>query len=292
MWYSMKKTSCDCISKRVVLNQDLDSKTTGPMGFTGPVGKQSNDCEKLQITEFDAIPSPDIDKDDEELSTDQKYLAVSSGSCSSALAARNPGKMAHSRWLTTAKLFLSLYVSTSEPSSTFNEIVPFIMTVYAPIWFKIKKTPTMPQRSKTIANKVLHRNSFFAHPENILMFMRHGDEHRIRELGWRILKARSKQSPAGEIRAFAVPKLIYDSQNYFEMINWQMAEVTEPTVTKTIPDARIKEFVETGEPRSRLIKLVTEASASVSGIGEREGFIHSRLHSRTKIPRFDSKKDY
>lgn len=319
---------CNELSLRHLI-QDLDGKTTGPMGFTGPVGKQLNDCEKLPITEFDAIPSPDIDIDDAELSTDQKYLlgiyrAVSSGSCSSALAARNPGKMAHSRWLTTANRFLRLYVSTSEPSSTFNEIVRFIMTVYAPIWFKIKKnssftegakhffemmrlSQTMPQRSKTIANKVLRRNSFFAHPENILISMLHDDEQHIRELGWRrILKARSKQPPAGEIRAFAMPELLYDSQNYYEMINWQTAEVTEPPVTKTIPDTRIKEFVETGDQPDgliplfpchtqaveRLIKLVTEASASVSGIEERDGFIRSRLHSRTKIPRFESKKDY
>ncbi|KAG7170172.1 hypothetical protein Hamer_G012424 [Homarus americanus] len=136
------------------LIQELDGKTTGPMGFTGPVGKQLNNCEKLQITEFDAIPSPDTDIDDAELSTDQKYLlgiyysAVSRGSCSSALAARNQGKMAHSRWLTTANRFLCLYVSTSEPSSTFNEIVRFIMTVYTPIWFKIKKNSSFTEGVK------------------------------------------------------------------------------------------------------------------------------------------------
>lgn len=311
------------------LIQDLDGKTTGPVGFTGPIGKQLNECEKIPVAEFDAIPSPNIDIDDAELSTDQKYLLdiyreVSRGSCSSALAARNPGKMAHSRWLTTANRILRLYVSTAEPSSSLIEIVRYIMTVYAPIWFKVKKnssftegakhffemmrlSQTLPKRCKTIINKVLHRNAFFAHPENILISMIHDKEQHVRELGWRrIIKARSKQSPEGEVRSFAVPELIYDSQNYYGMINWQKTEVTEPPVTRTIPDAQINEFIKTGDQPEgliplfpchtqaveRLIKLVTDASASVSGREKRDGFIRSRLHSRTKIPRFETKKDY
>ena len=121
------------------LIEDLDGKTTGPKGYTGPLGRQLNNCEKLPVAKFNAIVSPNIEIIDTKLSTDQKYLpdiyrAASSGSCSSSLAARNPGKMVHSRWLTTANKFLRLYFSTNEPSSIFIEIVQFIMTVYAPVW--------------------------------------------------------------------------------------------------------------------------------------------------------------
>ena len=120
------------------LIEDLDGKTTGPKGFTGPLGRQLNNCEKLSVAEFNAIVSPKIKINDTELSTDQKslldiYRAVSGGSCSASLASRNPGKIVHSRWLTTANRFLRLYVSTNEPSSILIEIVQFIMTVYVPV---------------------------------------------------------------------------------------------------------------------------------------------------------------
>ena len=135
------------------LIKDLDGKTTWPKGFTGPLGRQLNNCEKLPVAEFNAIVSPKIEINDTELSTDQKYLldiykAVSGGSCSSSLAARNPGKMVHSRWLTTANRFLGLYVSTSEPSSILIKIVQFIMTVYVPVWFNIKKNSSFIEGAK------------------------------------------------------------------------------------------------------------------------------------------------
>lgn len=49
--------------------------------------------------------------DSENLSTDQKYIfemhhAIVSGDCSHDLAHRNPGKMAHSRWVTTPNSLL------------------------------------------------------------------------------------------------------------------------------------------------------------------------------------------
>ena len=288
-----------------------------------------NNCEKLPVAEFDAIVSPKIEINDTELSRDQKYLldnyrAVSDGSCSSSLAARNPGKMVHSRWLTTANTFLRLYVSTNEPSSILIEIVQFIMTVYVPVWFNIKKnssfiegekhffemmrlTQTMPERTRAIANKVIQRNCFFAHQENILVSMINDNDRCIRKLGWRrIFKARSQELSIKKVRNFVMPELHYNSLRYYEMINWQTIEQTKPPVTRTIAERQIKEFIENGDkpdglipqfpchPQAveRLVRTVTEASARVSGIEMRDGLVRSRLCSRTKIPRFESKKDY
>jgi len=127
----------------------MDGKTTGPKGFTGSLGRQLNNCEKLPVAEFDAIVSLNIEINDTELSTDRKFLldiyrAVTSGSSSSSLAARNPRKMVHSRWLTTANRFLRLYVSTNETFSIFIKIVQFIMTV----WFTIKKNSSFIEETK------------------------------------------------------------------------------------------------------------------------------------------------
>ena len=75
-----------------------------------------------------------------DLSTDQRYLyeicqSVINGSCSEELGRRNPGKIAHSRWLTTANRILRLYVSTVNPSPAFQLLTTFIVQAYVPVWF-------------------------------------------------------------------------------------------------------------------------------------------------------------
>ena len=82
----------------------------------------------------------------EKLTSDQNYLlhickAVSTGDCDAGLAERHPGKLHHARWLTAANRILRLYIATSNPSETLP-FVQYIMNVYAPIWFNIKKNPS------------------------------------------------------------------------------------------------------------------------------------------------------
>jgi hypothetical protein len=68
------------------LIQSLDGRTSGPQGFTGPIGKQLQECENLPIVEYQNI-AVEIQSDNRsDLSTDQKYLleihqAVSIGFC-------------------------------------------------------------------------------------------------------------------------------------------------------------------------------------------------------------------
>ena len=52
----------------------------------------------------------------------------------------------------------------------------------------------MPERTRAIANKVLQRNCFFAHQENVLVSMIDDNDRCIKKLGWKkILKARSQE---------------------------------------------------------------------------------------------------
>jgi hypothetical protein len=53
---------------------DVDGKTTEPLGFTGPIGKQLNDCDTKPVVRYDAIASKGITVDEDDLSTDQTYL--------------------------------------------------------------------------------------------------------------------------------------------------------------------------------------------------------------------------
>ncbi|CAG9789165.1 unnamed protein product [Diatraea saccharalis] len=95
----------------------LDGNTSGPKEYSGPIGKQLAICENKPLASFCAVADnvPKLSNNImKELSTDQKYLyekchAVMTGSCSPKLANRQPGKKAHSRWLTTANRILRFY---------------------------------------------------------------------------------------------------------------------------------------------------------------------------------------
>lgn len=130
------------------LFQTLDGETTGPKSFSGLIGSQLKNCEKLPVVKFQSTDCeiPDIER--KILSKDQQYLldislAIKSGTCTVDLAIREPGPISHSRWLTTANRVLRLYMSVESPSEEHLILVRFILKSYMPIWFKIKKVSTL-----------------------------------------------------------------------------------------------------------------------------------------------------
>ena len=259
------------------------------------------------------------------LSTNQKYLydivrAVETGHVSEKFANLRPGKMAHSRWLKTANRIMRLYVSVEDPSETLKTFANFISTVYAPGWFIIKMNPEairgpenlhkilqlcgeIPENVLTIIKPVVQRNAYFAHPENILIAMVSDNQPHDRELGWRsILKARRKGFNG--VRRFKISQLTYASASYIGMIDWQANDITKPPLTKELTDAEIESYISEKTTISfpalpchtqaveRMITLVTATAQKVVGEGNRNCYVNSSLSLRSKIPKFNSKKDY
>lgn len=163
-----------------------------------------------------------------DLSTDQKYLqeittAVINGSCSPDLLQRSPGKLSHAHWLTRANRILRLYISTENSQQNLVTLATFVVKSYAPLWFSIKthssckdgsnhlwkpinSTRYLSNELLTIVNPVIIRNSYFAHPENLLSMITDLRKH-IRELAARrILKARQVNKNSVS-RMFEVPKV-------------------------------------------------------------------------------------
>lgn len=308
------------------LIQNLDGKTNDPKGFSGVIGKSLEKCQLMPVANFAVIHAELPVADTNDLSTDQKYLyqiciAIGTGEVSSSLANRDPGKMAHSRWLTTANRILRVYVGTENPSSELQIIAEYIVKVYAPTWFEIKSKPFctdgpihlfgivnksryVADRIKNIIDPVIQRNAYFSHPENILLAMITDDKKHVRELGLRrILKCRNTQND--EIREFKVPKLNFEAHSYMDLIDWQSVTVTEPPLTRDIPNETLKEMILIvsneinilqypchTQAVERCVKLVTEASASVCGPESRDGFILARISSRENLPKIDTKKQF
>lgn len=182
--------------------------------------------------------------------------AVSSGVCTSDLLNLDPGKITHSRWLTTANRILQLYVSTENPSENLKEITRFIQNVYSPMWFEIKFNPSCKNGAKTvwkliqrtrylsrrlrnIVDPVIQRNAFFLHPENLLICMLADDRTHVKELALRrVLKARLTHDQ--KLRSFAVPKINFDVNDYIELIDWQATDITSPPILNALSTEEIK----------------------------------------------------
>lgn len=308
------------------LVEKLDGKTSGPHGFTGPIGKLLNDCENLPIVAFEIIDAEKPTVHCYDLSTDQKYLleihqAIITGICSPDLAHRNPGKMAHSRWVTTANRLLRLYISTDKPSKIFCSIVQYIMQVYVPMWFSIKQSTSFVNGPKhilktieltrnlgddvcNIVRPVIQRNAFFCHPENILAAMIADNKDETRELGWRRIKKTRQKNKQKSVRCFKVPPINFDATDYTDLIDWQLSHISEPPLTRNITDEDIEHHIINRSKMTfeafpchtqaveRIVKEVSDASLKVCGHEARHGYIRSRLASRVKIPRFESKTNF
>lgn len=311
--------------------QSIDGKTSGPTSFSGVIGSKLKTCENLPRSNFERIRIttnfPQINCIND-LSTDQKLLyyycqLVSEGKSSKEnLLDCKIGPLNHARWLTLAIRILRLYVSTARPTSQLKDVAEFVVLVYAPIWFQIKAMPScvngpkhffkmiqltryLKYSYKDVIDKVLKRNAYFGHSENLLLAMISDEREYVRELAIRkiILFSDNKTQ---EIREFKVPELILDATDYFSMIDWTKSDRFPPPLLrdvsiqdlkkcvdlKSLPNLSFLNFPCHNQGVERCVKLVTESANLVVGHNNRDGFIRARMKSRELMPTFSTKKDY
>lgn len=168
----------------------------------------------------------------------------------------------------------------------------------------IELTRYLSTTLKAVIDPVIQRNSYFAHPENLLLAMMTDSQPCIRELALsRILTARSATS--NKLRLFQLPKVNLNASTYYDLLNWQ-ENITEPPIIKSVSEENLRLFVEQKRDEEfkllrlpchtqaveRAVKAVTEASNTLSNKANREGFIKAQIESRTAMPKFDTKKDF
>lgn len=184
---------------------------------------------------------------------DQLYLyrmvlAVHSGKCEERLAHEKPGGISTARWLTTASRILRYYMTCSQPSVPLKKLAEFVVKVYAPFWFLVKSKPLaihgsrnifqyiawirqLPEDVQQTLRPVIQNNSYFFHPENVLLSMITDEDAIVRSDGYtKILLARNDAT--GCIRQMFGPQVVnfinFESDSYIHMINWNKFELTEP----------------------------------------------------------------
>lgn len=308
----------------------LEGVTTGPHTHTGTISKQIENCETLEVSQnFVPIQLEHMPPKVEswQLSTDEKYLfeiatAISTGSCTVDLAHRKPGRINNARWLTKASRILRLYIATENPSRKLNILATYIMRVYVPMYFNIKYKSSavygsvhfskfiiysqyLPKDLLPLIQNVFKNNSYFAHPENIILSMLFDERPNVRRLGCeKILNARESGDEIEKVREYQRPVINFECNDYIDMIDWNKVDnLTEPPFTRNWSYDDIMNYKTSNciaedlnipchiQATERHVKVVTETSLAVSA-PRREGVIITKIQSRKERPNTDSKKDF
>jgi len=273
-----------------------DGSSTGPDSFSGPIGKKLSGkvsewgvaaFKPIKNTNFPSIPNTVL----AELSTDQFYAyrlcwCIILGGVDKDMELLEVGPLYHARWMTLACRVLRLYVSEAKPSKSLVILANFCMKVYFPSWFQIKFHNSISEGAKNYhaimdrimkftdkttritALKTLERNSFYAHPENVLLSMLNDEDYEVRSMAInKILASRSGQHTAtsffsndnfeggyqiavdeeprntstmptdNSIRRICRPNLNHKAKSYYKMVDMNLPQMGEPPATKHISDS-------------------------------------------------------
>ena len=319
-----------------------DGKTNSPKSSGGPIGRSI--CEirtkatPASFVDFDPIPGPELKIDDELLvNEDQKYfylicLLVMNGiGCLDNLGAsfskKLPGAISNARWLTTASSILYLYVTTKKPTKKLIRVVTYIINVYAPTFFRVKKDflvqngaiiycETLVRARECLTDaefkkvqKSFKTNSYMATSEYILLAGILDENPEIRQKSMElILKARDMHKD--EVRKYELPKayLKLDSAtHYFDLLDFDELPVrflTAPPLLQEYSDEDIikaaSKELELDLPKiplhsqncERAVAATTFASQKAIGIQNRHEFLLNLQANRDKITTQANKDEY
>ena len=306
---------------------EVDGVTSGPDAFKGKIGKDvAKDVWKDPIVNFPTVKGKMPILSEEQLkdtSRDQCLVyhlghALQSGVVPDKIAGATIGPMLHARWLTLVARILRKGLSTKKPSKALSRLLFMILNFYLPVWFRIKNNPHCQSgalhfyymlelsrelgiKSQEVTHKVLQGNSYWAHPENIIIACLADTDKKIRTKGVNyILAARENFNPESHPRQFFPPDINLKAQSYVELIDWDKAQKTEPPLTKQMSKEDILSVLEAPlklpsypchtQDVERLIPVVTESCLQKVGYSARHGWILSTMESRKLVPKFDSKK--
>ena len=307
----------------------VDGPTASDKKLTGPVGSRlDGNLWEENVVKFAAIPGkvptlpPDVVK---KLSRDQylAYLychAVQSGVMPQELATMTIGPLVKSRWLTTGIRILCLYTRTKRPSKGLIRLVKVLLNLYFPGWFRYRHHSHIQDGSKNFhylielvsdlpeaedretAHVVLNRNSFWAHPENIVISMMGDEDKEVRReaVNW-VKRARQEFDPANHPRQFFPPTVDFTATSYTKMVDWEQMECTEPPLTRDMSEAELDEVVEKAykfedfpnhtQQVEAAVRVVHDTATRRASHRARDNLIHQLLEGRGKCSKFKTKRD-
>ena len=167
--------------------------------------------------------------------------------------------------------------------------------------FSVQLLRDLPQPLQDIVRPVIQRNTYWAHPEALLLAMAAHPDEEVRERAVQKI-CQCRRQTQQELRPFVLPAVNMGADDITNLIDWQQELVTEPPLTADLSDAALLDIVQTPLQVDhytirctqlpyveRAVKVVTEAAAAVVGEEQRHGFICSRLRHRQQLATVVSK---
>ena len=280
----------------------IDGKHIGPTPFSGEIGKQLKSLQKLDIINFEKITFKINFTTKNNCDADYLYKickCIDAGVVDDTLKNGEPGKMHHARWLTLANNILKLYISTTNPTKNLNIIANYIVRVYAPSYFTIKKNPTISDATtnlfyiiqnsryidiqyRYIIDESISNNCFYAHSESVLLSMLKDKEIDIRRKAIKIIIDIRKNNNTN-IRTFELPNINFNADYYYE-INFNI-HIYESRLTYNIEDSTLNNYLNMNfeeitfeypchnQAVERFIQDVSQVSQMTTGEQSRDGII-------------------
>ena len=179
---------------------EKDCKILSDNQFSRPTGKSFPNVKNMDLCEFEPFCNVPLFNDlfaefVEDLSVDQKYLykvmiSLIQGKMKNDLVNTKIGPRCHSGWLTTVSRICRLYAAALQSSSRLRTIIiRYIFQISTPMWFMVKRNDKATDdtknlfflvksseeiqcpEAKNIMQRIIQRNAFFAHTENIFLVM-------------------------------------------------------------------------------------------------------------------------
>ena len=315
-------------------------KTTGPKTRKNPLGhKVSKINENLaEVVEFEPVPGM-LSQMDEALlvNNDQKYafhmaMGIQLGPKYIleifGKMPPGPGEQHNARWLKTAAAIMRLFIQMIDPPEPLRRIVSIILNWYLPLFFNIKRHPHVCFGSKhffdsikfardcmnaeefKVAERYIKINSFWAHPESILLGAMWDDNLANRKRAVQIvIKVRSK--PCTSKRPFTVPgeRLNMKATSYLDMIDFNASSnreyITDPPLLRMFDDATLLSYTTQVDKKlpipdipshsvnnERAVQDTSKASLQVVGENRTHERILTYQESREAVPVISKKSTF
>ena len=327
----------------------VDGESSSPTSLTGTVGKTLNnpnlrfedikDFEPVQVDkEFFTLPERVVNG----LSYDQKicYHLMQAAIHGPAYFDKHPwlrtaalGKFHEAHWVTLLNALLRKFFSTirskAEKSANLKSLVRFGVIVYGTAWFDALKHGSLveaapvfhrlvvsirefdgfkgDQREKMA--KVVDWNSYWAHPENVLVAMQHDDREEVRRRAFTIVKdlqIRARRST--KVRQFQKIEVDWSVEHYYDFLScvdermWTcppvFLDVAEDVLRAGVTEGPSADVFDLrGYPNAtrcveRAVQTNTLAAAITQTDQHREEVLANLEFSREKMPDFRKKADW
>ena len=276
------------------------------------------------------------------MSADQKYFyrivqAIFNGYIQfkedKGLLTASPGKFHNACWLTLANRILRLYCSDPNPCAELKLLVRFLIDVYSPAWFNVVQNPSFLDGSRIFHRlvvsleafpfKVAHKeiieasinwNSYFAHPENVLLSMLTDEtKPKLRKKAANIIKSIKAQGKPSDVREFIKHEMDWKAKCYQYLVKDLSPEdfTLEPPVTTDLTPKEVDAIADNPsllglvflpchtQAVERRIKDVTKIASAGYCIGVHpkngnrfEQEMSNMFYSRDIMKKLKSKQDY